>query len=43
VRINLPDLEDADLKRRVAAESDALVARSQQKLAEILSALDERG
>jgi glutamate formiminotransferase/formiminotetrahydrofolate cyclodeaminase len=43
VRINLPDLEDADLKRRVAAESEALVARSQQKLAEILRALDERG
>lgn len=42
VRSNLADVEDETFKRQVAAESEALAARSQQKVAEILKILDER-
>jgi glutamate formiminotransferase/formiminotetrahydrofolate cyclodeaminase len=42
VRSNLADVEDETFKRQASAEAEALAARSQQKVAEILKILDER-
>lgn len=42
VRSNLADVEDETFKRQASAEAEALIARSQQKVAEILKILDER-
>jgi glutamate formiminotransferase/formiminotetrahydrofolate cyclodeaminase len=42
VHINLPALRDEDFRRRAAAETETLVARAREKLAEALAILEPR-